>query len=107
MTAKTTPPSGDAQKPWGGHPLVCSGTTDYLLRDCGSVGTPAPGNGGTNKGAATQKPTVRHKGAATQTPTSERRNSQKQLGGQGKGPENPGVLAPLTSASCRGNYWWD
>ena len=20
MTAKTTPPSGDAQKPWGGHP---------------------------------------------------------------------------------------
>ena len=31
----------------------------------------------------------------------------KQLGVEGKGPENPGVVAPLTSASCRGNYWWD
>ena len=63
------------------------------------MGTPAPGNGGTNEGAATQKPTERHKGAATQKPTSERRNSPKQLGCEGMGPENPGVVAPLTSAS--------
>ena len=31
----------------------------------------------------------------------------KQLGCEGKGPENPGVVAPLTSTSCRGNFWWD
>ena len=98
-TASTTPPfvragydcqnnATPSRRPEavGWAPLVRSGTTDYLLRDCGSVGTPAPGNGGTNEGAATQKPTVRHKGAATQKSTSERRNSQSNLGSRGGDP---------------------
>ena len=52
------------------------------------MGTPAPGNGGTNEGAATQKPTERHKGAATQKPTSEKRNSRSNLG-RGEGTREP------------------
>ena len=90
----------------GWAPLVCSGTTDYLLRDCGSVGTPAPGNGGTNEGAATQKPSVRQRGGDPKT-DQQKEELSKQLGCEGKGPENPGFVAPLTSTSCRGNFWWD
>ena len=67
------------------------------------MGTPAPGNGGTNVGAATQKPTVRHKGAATQKPTSERRNSRNNLGPRGGDPRTLASWRHCFSASCRGN----
>ena len=71
------------------------------------MGTPAPGNGGTNEGAATQKPSVRHKGAATQKPTSERRNSRSNLGSRGRDPRTLASWRHLFSSSCRGNCWWD
>ena len=57
----------------GWAPLVCAGPLTTSLRGLWVSGLLPPGNGGTNEGAATQKPTVRHKGAATQKPTSERR----------------------------------
>ena len=77
---------------------------DYL--PSGTVGQwerRPPGNGGTNEGAATLKPTERHKGAATQKPTSERRNSQSNLGARGGDPRTLASWRHLFSASCRGN----
>ena len=50
------------------------------------MGTPAPGNGGSSEGAATQEPTERRKGAATQKPTFEMRNSRNNLGARGGDP---------------------
>ena len=50
----------------GWAPLVCAGPLTTSLRGLWVSGLLPPGNGGTNEGAATQKPTVRHKGAATQ-----------------------------------------
>ena len=90
----------------GWAPLVCSGTTDYLLRDCGSVGTPAPSNGGTNEGAATQKTDRSSQRGGDPKTDQQKEELSKQLGCERKGPENPGVVAPLTSTSCRGNFWW-
>ena len=49
----------------------------------------------------------RTKGAATQKPTVRKEELSKQLGREGRGPKNPGVVAPPTSAGCRGNCWWD
>ena len=58
------------------------------------MATPAPGNGGTNVGAATQKQTVRHRGGDPKT-DQRKEELSKQLGLEGRGPENPGVVAPL------------
>ena len=92
----------------GWAPLVCAGPLTTSLWGLWVSGLLPPGNGGTNEGAATQKPTERHKGAATQKPTSERRNSRSNLGARGGDPRNPGVVAPLlfcklSPATC----WWD
>ena len=70
----------------GWAPLVCAGPLTTSLRGLWVSGLLPPGNGGTNEGAATQKPTERHKGAATQKPTSERRNSRSNLGARGGDP---------------------
>ena len=59
------------------------------------MGTPEPGNGGTNEGAATQKPTERHKGGGDPKTDQRKEELSKQLGCEGSGPENPGVVAPL------------
>ena len=107
MTAETTPPSGDAQKPRGGHPSCAPAPLTTSFGDCGSVGTPAPGNGETNEGAATQKPVRATQRGGDPKTDQQKEELSKQLGCEGKGPENPGVVAPLTSTSCRGNYWWD
>ena len=95
MTAETTPPFGDAQKPWGGHPSCDPAPLTTSFGTVGQWERGHRGNGGTNEGAATQKPTEL------------KEELSKQLGGEGRGPENPGVVAPLTSASCRGNCLWD
>ena len=86
MTAKTTPPSGDAQKPWGGHPSCAPAP---LTTSFGTVGQWERRHRAMverTKGAATQKPSVRHKGAATQKPTSKKRNSRSNLGARGRVP---------------------
>ena len=70
----------------GWAPLVCAGPLTTSLRGLWVSGLLPPGNGGTNEGAATQKPTVRHKGAATQKPTNERRNSRSNLGARERDP---------------------
>ena len=45
----------------GWAPLVCAGPLTTSLRGLWVSGLLPPGNGGTNEGAATPKPTVRHK----------------------------------------------
>ena len=87
----------------GWAPLVCAGLLTTSLRGLWVSGLLPPGNGGTNEGAATQKPTVRHKGAATQKPTSVRRNSRSNLGARGGDPRTLASWRHLFSASCRGN----
>ena len=103
MTAETTPPFESPRSRGVGTPRVIR-PADYL--PSGTVGQwelLPPGNGGTNEGAATQKPTVRHKGAATQKPTSERRNSRSNLGARGGDPRTLASWRHCFSASCRGN----
>ena len=87
----------------GWAPLVCAGPLTTSLRGLWVSGLLPPGNGGTNEGAATQKPTVRHKGAATQKPTSERRNSRSNLGSRERDPRTLASRRHWFSASCRGN----
>ena len=87
----------------GWAPLVCAGPLTTSLRGLWVSGLLPRGNGGTNEGAATQKPTERHKGAATQKPTSERRNSRSNLGARGGDPRTLASWRHLFSASCRGN----
>ena len=87
----------------GWAPLVCADPLTTSLRGLWVSGLLPPGNGGTNEGAATQKPTVRHKGAATQKPTSERRNSRSNLGARERDPRTLASWRHLFSASCRGN----
>ena len=87
----------------GWAPLVCAGPLTTSLRGLWVSGLLPPGNGGTNEGAATQKPTERHKGAATQKPTSVRRNSRSNLGARGGDPRTLASWRYLFSASCRGN----
>ena len=82
---------------------MCAGPLTTSLRGLWVSGLLPPGNGGTNEGAATQKPTERHKGAATQKPTSVRRNSRSNLGARGGNPRTLASWRHLFSASCRGN----
>ena len=82
---------------------MCAGPLTTSLRGLWVSGLLPPGNGGTNEGAATQKPTERHKGAATQKPTSERRNSGSNLGAREGDPRTLASWRHLFSASCRGN----
>ena len=91
----------------GWAPLVCAGPLTTSLRGLWVSGLLPPGNGGTNEGAATQKPTERHKGAATQKPTSVRRNSRSILGPRGGDPRTLASWRHCFSSSCRGNCWWD
>ena len=92
-----------AQKPWGGHPSCDAGPLTTSLRGLWVSDLLPPGNGGTNEGAATQKPTVRHNGAATPKPTSERRNSRSNLGARERDPRTLASWRHCFSASCRGN----
>ena len=88
---------------------------DYL--PSGTVGQwlPAPCNGGPCARAATRKTTRRGRlGPRAGIPKRKLPNCQEQTGTlvtawaastlcEGKGPENPGVVAPLADAGCRGN----
>ena len=56
-TAKSTPLFRDAQKQWGGH-TSCGSPLTTSLRGPWVSGLLPPGNGGTNEGAATLKPTT-------------------------------------------------
>ena len=72
------------------------------------MGTPAPGNGGTNEGAATPKTTVRHKRGGDPKTDQRKEELSKQLGVEEKGTREPWRRgATVLSASCRGNCWWD
>ena len=82
---------------------MCAGPLTTSLRGLWVSGLLPPGNGGTNEGAATQKPTERHKGAASQKPSSLRRNSRSNLGSKGGDPRTLASWRHLFSASCRGN----
>ena len=108
MTAKTTPPSGDAQKPWGGHPscdpapLTTSfGTVGQWERRHRAMVERTKGRRPKNRpcvtggclitpGLVTQRESKttngKHEVAATQKPTSERRNSQNNLESRGRVP---------------------
>ena len=56
MTAETTPPLFDAQKPWCGQP-PCGRPAGYLPSGTLGQWQVTQGNGGTNVGAATLEPT--------------------------------------------------
>ena len=106
MTAETTPPFGDAQKPWGGHP---SCDPAPLTTSFGTVGQWPPATGqwwNERRGGDPKTDRASQRGGDPKT-DQRKEELSKQLGGEGRGPENPGVVAPLTSASCRGNCWWD
>ena len=104
MTAKTTPPFGDAQKPWGGHP---SCDPAPLTTSFGTVGQWERRHRLNERRGGDPK-TDRETQRGGDPKTDQRKEElSKQLGVEGKGPENPGVVAPLSSASCRGNCWWD
>ena len=126
-TASSTPLLLVAQMLWGGHPQL-GRPADYL--PLGTVGQwlPAPCNGGPCARAATRKPTMWGRlgpWAGMPKRTSDLGNCHatdkgysqtsvdcvrtKRGGGpktplcEGKGPENPGVVAPFAVAGCRGN----
>ena len=129
MTAKTTPPSGDAQKPWGGHPscdpapLTTSfGTVGQWERRHRAMVERTKGRRPKNRpcvtggclitpGLVTQREskTTNGKHGRGGDPKTDHQKEElsKQLGFEGRGPENPGVVATLIFTSCRGNYWWD
>ena len=93
-------------------------------------GLPAPCNGGSSRRAATLGPTKQRRGLTHNSragiPKRLRPNCQSRPRGtlepawvlhqgegtqrpqraKGKGPKDPGVAAPLTSAVCRGNCWY-
>ena len=102
--------------PWSGHPL-CGRPAGYLPP--GTVGQwpPAPCSGGPSQG---RRPENRPRGDDSDPGLASRRESD--LGNchatdrgtlepawaasthsEGKGPENPSVVAPLAAAGCRGN----
>ena len=62
MTAETTPPSLRRPEAVGWAPLVCAGPLTTSLLGLWVSGLLPPGNGGTNEGAATLKPTKRPRG---------------------------------------------
>ena len=98
-----------SRRPLCGKPAGClpPGTLGQWL--------PAPCNGGPSTRAATRKPTRRGRlGPRAGIPKRKLPNCQKQKGTlesawaastqcKKKGPENPGVVAPLADAGCRGN----
>ena len=111
-TAKTTPLLRDAQKPWGGHPS-CGRLADYSPSGTAGQWPPA-----TCKRAATPESSVRRRrrlGPQAGTlkrlrPNCHRKEELKKQGGmrertKGRGPNDPGVPAPLAAASCHGNCW--
>ena len=81
----------------GWAPLVCAGPLTTSLRGLWVSGLLPPGNGGPNEGAATQKTDrATQRGGDPKNTDLRKEDLSKQLGCEGKGPENPGVVAPLT-----------
>ena len=109
-----------AQMPRGGHPSCDTAPLTTSLRGLwvsGSAGTGQWWNvrrGGDPKadqvtqGADSELPGWQPKETASFSAT-DKRNSRNSVGGisapNGRRAKNPGVAAPLASASCRGNCW--
>ena len=100
-------------------PLVCAGPLTASLRGLWVGGLLPPGNGGTNEGAATLKPTkcrreLTHNSRAGNAKRSRPNCHSKEVLSNQRGSHHctkcsyrakyPGVAAPLASAGCRGNF---
>ena len=121
-SALSTPLLHDAQKPWSGHPRWAAPLTTSL-RGLWVSGLLPPGNGGSYQRAATLETAICRRGRLgpwagirkRMRPHCHKMVLSYQRGfasGEGpkdpvsegrRGPKDPGVVAPLTSAGCRGN----
>ena len=94
-----------AQKPWGGHPPSC----DPAPLTTSLRGLWVSGNAGTGQWllrAKGRRPKNRPSDTRGGDPKTDLRKEEltKQLGREGRGPKDPGVVAPLAPAGCRGNH---
>ena len=82
---------------------MCAGPLTTSFRGLWVSGLLPPGNGGTNEGAATQKPTVRLRGGDPKKADLRKEDLLKQLGCEGKGPWRRGAtdfLQVVAATSC-------